>query len=115
MNTTFDIKWTQWKAMPSPENYKLIEGPTGAGVYQIRNIKTGEYIQFGESVTCQKRMKSLFPKPYGVGTRKNESKRICVLNNWKDLEHRTASTINKEEAVKIDKYLKSLNNHKFNT
>ncbi|HPE74781.1 MAG TPA: hypothetical protein PLC80_01760 [Draconibacterium sp.] len=110
-----ELKWTKWKPMPSPENCRNIEGPSGPGVYQIKNKKTNEYIQFGESVACQKRMKSFFPKPYGVGTRNNESKRIYILGNWQNLEYRTLSVDSKEEAVSIDRYLKSLNIHKFNT
>jgi len=107
--------WTPWRPMPSPDDCRKIEGPESPGVYQIRNRKTGEYIQFGESINCKKRMKSFFPKPYGVGTRNNENKRKYILNNWKDLDYRTTSTNTKEEAVKIDRQLKSLNNHLFNT
>lgn len=110
-----DLKWTEWKAMPSPENCKSIEGPISSGVYQIRSRKTKEFIQFGESKTCQKRMKSFFPKPYGTGTRNNENKRIYILNHWRDLDYRTIETKTKEEAVKIDRFLKSLNIHLFNT
>ena len=110
-----NINWSHWKTMPSPEKCKEVEGPEGSGVYQIINRKTDEFIQFGESITCQKRMKSFFPKPYGTGTRNNENKRIYVLNNWHDLDYRTVKTNTKEDAVKIDRYLKSLNIHKFNT
>ena len=60
-------------------------------------------------------MKSLFPKPYGVGTRNNESKRIYVLEIWQQLDYRTLKANSKEEAVSIDRFLKSLNIHKFNT
>lgn len=109
------INWTEWKAMPAPENCKQIEGPEGPGVYQIKNKLTSELILFGESKTCRERMKSFFPKPFGVGTRNNESKRIYVVNNWKQLEYRTIRTNSKEDAVNIDRYLKSLNTHKFNT
>lgn len=110
-----NINWSNWKAMPSPENCKQIEGPEDAGVYQIINKKTDEFILFGESINCRKRMKSFFPKPYGSGTRNNENKRIYVLNNWKDLDYRTVRTNSKKDAVIIDKHLKSLNIHKFNT
>jgi hypothetical protein len=110
-----DLYWSTWKAMPSPDNCRTIDGPSGAGVYQIRNRKTKEFIQFGESITCQKRMKSFFPKPYGTGTRNNEDKRHYVLDNWKDLKYRAIATNSKEEAVKIDRFLKTLNIHKFNT
>lgn len=110
-----NLEWTEWKIMPSPENCRSIEGPTGAGVYQIRNRKTKEFIQFGESITCQNRMKSFFPKPFGTGTRNNENKRHYILSHWKDLDYRTVKANSKEEAVKIDRFLKSLNIHKFNT
>lgn len=110
-----ELAWTAWKKIPSPENCRLIDGPKGPGVYQIRNRLTAEFIQFGESVNCQKRMKSLFPKPFGTGTRNNEQKRIYILNNWQVLEYRTVQTATKEEAFMIDRFLKSLNIHKFNT
>lgn len=109
------INWTEWKPMPAPDDCRNIEGPEDCGVYQIRNKETGQFIQFGESKTCRERMKSFFPKPYGKGTRNNEAKRIYILENWKNLEYRTCATVSKEEAVKIDRHLKSLNIHLFNT
>lgn len=109
------INWTEWKAMPPPAACRLISGPAGPGAYQIMNKLTHEFIQFGESVECQKRMKSLYPKPYGVGTRNNEDKRLYILENWKKLVYRTTSVNTKADAVTIDRYLKSFNNHKFNT
>jgi len=109
------IAWLEWLPMPSPENCRKILGPSGPGVYQIRNIKTNQFIQFGESVRCTERMNSLFPAPYGKGTRNNKEKRDYILQNWKDLEYRTCSTETKEEAFKIDRQLKALNNHLFNT
>lgn len=110
-----NIKWKNWKPMPSPQTCKEIDGPIGPGVYQLRNRKTSEFIQFGESKNCLKRMKSLFPKPFGSGTRNNENKRNYVLENWADLDYRTYEAESKQEAVNIDRYLKSLNIHKFNT
>ncbi len=110
-----DLKWSSWIPVPSPETCKEIKGPEAAGVYQIRNRKTNEFILFGESIKCRKRMKSFFPKPYGVGTRNNEDKRIYVLNNWQNLDYRTMQATSKQEAVAIDRFLKSLNIHKFNT
>jgi excinuclease UvrABC nuclease subunit len=109
------IKWCDWKPMPGPTECRNIIGPEGPGVYQIRNKKTGQYIQFGESQNCRKRMKSFFPKPYGAGTRNNEMKRNYILTNWKVLEYRTCPTNSKAEAVEIDRNLESLNNHLFNT
>jgi hypothetical protein len=54
--------WTKWKPMPSPDNCRKIEGPKGPGVYQIKNKKTNQLIQFGIGIECQKRMKSFFRK-----------------------------------------------------
>jgi len=42
-------------------------------------------------------------------------KRNYILANWTVLEYRTCSTNTKAEAVEIDRNLKSLNNHMFNT
>lgn len=109
------LNWTEWVKMPSPETCKSIKAPEKAGVYQIKNFKTKEFIQFGESKICQYRMQSLFPKPYGRGTRNNEIKRIYILDNWKDLKYRTIKAATKEEAIMIDRFLKSLCIHKFNT
>lgn len=109
------IRWSNWKKMPAPEICREIEGPEDCGVYQIRNRKTGQFIQFGESQNCRTRMKSFFPKPFGTGTRNNEAKRNYVLENWQQLEYRTCATATKQEAVAIDRKLKSLNNHLFNT
>jgi len=109
------ITWSNWKKMPAPEVCRQIEGPEGCGVYQIRNKKTNQFIQFGESKNCRERMKSLFPKPFGTGTRNNEEKRKYILETWKELEYRTYEADSKQEAVKIDRQLKAQKIHLFNT
>ena len=109
------LDWSDWRTMPSPENNRQIEGPNGPGVYQIKDFRTNEFIQFGESITCCKRMKSFFPKPFGTGNRDNENKRVYVRENWMNLKYRTIETNSKAEAVMIDRFLKSLNIHKFYT
>lgn len=107
--------WTNWKPMPSPPDCKNIEGPEGPGVYQIRNIKTDQLIQFGNGIECQKRMKSLFPPPYGSGTRNNSDKRDYILKNWMNLAYRTYPADTREEAARIEADLKAQHNHLFNT
>ena len=109
------MNWSAWKKMPSPTNCREITGPIKSGVYQLKNLKTGEYILFGISITCQKRMKSLFPKPYGTGTRNNENKRIYVFHNWQRLIYRTIATKSKDEAKQIEDILKKSKIHLFNT
>ena len=107
--------WTNWKSMPSPDQCRHIEGPKGAGVYQIRHSVTKQLIQFGIGVECQKRMKSLYPAPFGTGKRNNAAKREFILENWKRLEFRTLATDTRGQAKLIEDQLKNLNNHLFNT
>ncbi len=107
--------WSQWKPIPSPEQCRNIDAPIGCGVYQVRNKTTKQLIQFGIGVECQKRMKSLFPKPFGVGTRNNEEKRKYILAYWKMLEYRTMATLTREDAALVEANLKNQNNHLFNT
>lgn len=108
-------EWTNWRPMPPPEDCRLIAAPKGPGVYQIRNKITGQFIQFGIGVECQKRMKSLFPEPYGCGKRNNSSKRQYILANWKSLEYRTLPTTTRDEAKRVEDDIKRQNNHLFNT
>src|ERR1022692_895351 len=103
--------WSDWKPMPAPEYCRAIDGPVGPGVYQVRNKNTNQFIQFGEGGACQIRMRSLYPKPFGTGTRNNEAKRNYILQHWKSLEYRTLSTNSKAEAVIVDRKLKALKNH----
>ncbi|HVS91209.1 MAG TPA: hypothetical protein VHE59_04195 [Mucilaginibacter sp.] len=101
--------------MPAPENCRMIEGPEGPGVYQIRNSLTKQNIQFGISKTCRARMKSFFPQPHGTGTRKNKNKREYILSNWMCLEYRTMETESRHGAKTIEDNLKAQKNHLFNT
>ena len=107
--------WTEWKPMPSPENCRKIEGPKGAGVYQIRDVNTHDFIQFGIGTKCQNRMKSFFPKPFGTGNRNNMKKREFIWEHWEHLEYRTWETDSIEEARQIENTIKAENNHLFNT
>lgn len=109
------LNWSEWEPIPRPDDCRLIKGPNGPGVYQIRNAKTKQLIQFGIGKECRNRMKSIFPKPYGTGTRNNEDKRNFVLANWSGLEYRTLETETREEADRIERVIKSFTNHLFNT
>jgi len=109
------LNWSNWKKTPRPENCRQITGPEGPGVYQIRHKSTKQKVQFGIGIQCRKRMESLFPRPYGVGTRNNEGKRNYILINCKDLEYRTLATIDREGAKLIEDNIKVKNDHLFNT
>lgn len=101
--------------MPKPENCRNIVGPAESGVYQIRNKESNYLILFGIRKKCRNRMKSLYPSPFGTGTRNNECKRKYVLDNWRKLEYRTMKTESREEAKRIEDSLKADKNHVFNT
>ncbi|MEZ4722906.1 MAG: hypothetical protein R2813_13615 [Flavobacteriales bacterium] len=101
--------------MPKPEQCRSIEAPEGPGVYQVRHSDSKINVLFGIGVECQKRMKSLYPKPYGVGTRNNQDKRNHILKNWKTLEYRTMRTSTREQAKLIEDQIKAQESHLFNT
>jgi len=99
-------KWSIWKVMPSPEMCRHIEGPDGPGVYQLRNNKTKELVLFGISNKCKRRMKSLFPAPFGTGKRNNADKRKYVLKNWMNIEYRTCATLRRQNQKTLKMPLK---------
>ena len=107
--------WTSWNPFPNPQNGDYLHAPFGAGVYQLRNKVIGEYILFGEGKNLAYRMSSLLPRPLGSGRRNNSTKREYVLKNIKNIEYRTVACKNKGDAQKIQRDLKKLNIHKFNT
>ena len=109
------IGWCKWKPMPSPDECRKIEGPVGPGVYQVKNIKTNELIQFGIGVECRKRMKSFFPAPHGSGKRNNSYKREYILKHWQHQQYRTLATETRAQAKLAKDKIKAKNNHLFNT
>jgi hypothetical protein len=108
-------EWSEWRPFPHPHQQGILVSPFGFGVYQLRNINNDEFIMFGRGDHLSYRMSSILPKPYGVGTRNNESKRVYVMENINDIEYRSISCISHEECVRIEKEIKNLNIHKFNT
>jgi hypothetical protein len=110
-----DNKWTEWYRMPESEKCRKILGPKNSGIYQIRNRQTDEFILFGIGKYCQKRMKSLYPAPFGAGKRNNKQKREYVLENWKELEYRTMETGSRLGAKEVEDIIKAEKNHLFNT
>lgn len=60
-------------------------------------------------------MTSLLPNPFGAGTRNNEDKRNYVLNNLQDIEYRTISFIDNNDAKLFENYIKSVEQYLFNT
>lgn len=107
--------WTDWKAFPDPRKREYLTAPFGAGVYQLRNKQSFEYILFGKGKHLAERMTSLLPKPFGCGTRNNDFKREYVLKNLENIEYRTVSLITEEDMQICEDLLKKKKLHKFNS
>ena len=107
-------KWSDWLKFPDPDKNEYLYAPFGTGLYELRNIKTKELVLFGTGKNVAFRMTSLLPTPLGEGTRKNEEKRLYVLNHLKDIEYRTLA-IDIIKAKEIEREMKSFKNHIFNT
>ena len=113
-NKNENPKWSDWLKFPNPSKDQYLYAPFGPGLYELRNIKTHELVLFGTGKNVAFRMTSLLPPPLGEGTRKNEEKRLYVLNHLNDIEYRTLA-IDISEAKEIERRLKSLKNHIFTT
>ena len=115
MNELEKHQWSDWRRFPNPNKKEYLYAPYGFGLYQLKNTNTGELILFGIGKNCAFRMSSLLPAPLGQGRRNNESKRDYVLNNIDKMEYRTISFITDIEMKKVEKEIKDLKLHKFNT
>ena len=107
--------WTRWSKFPNPRNGEYLVAPFGFGVYQIKDIKSKNYILFGRSKNLAYRMSSLLPKPLGQGTRNKDEKREYILNNIENIEYRTVAFTSEKEMKDCERELKQLNIHIFNT
>ena len=87
----------------------------GAGIYQLKNKRTDQFVLFGRGDHLSHRMTSLLPHPYGEGTRKNKKKREYVWNNIDYIEYRTIACLTHEETVEIEREIRELKIHIFNS
>ena len=108
-------EWSIWLCFPDPRKKEYLSAPFGSGIYELRDVSTGELILFGKSVHVANRMCSLLPKPYGCGTRKNSQKQEYVMQNLHNIEYRTLACETDEEAVREERKLKSTFKYRFST
>lgn len=107
------INWSKWCRFPDPRQRELLCAPLGCGVYELRNLNSGELILFGKSKNVASRMTSLLPTPYGTGTRRNSDKRNYVWESISCIEYRTVATETEDDAVVIENKLKNENSYIF--
>lgn len=108
------FEWQDWLPFPDPNKGMYLSAPFGPGVYQLRNIASGELILFGTGKNCASRMSSLLPPPLGTGTRKNSRKREYVAKNIDVIEYRCAAFSSVSDAKEFERQLKRTT-HLFNT
>ena len=119
--------WTEWNSFPNPSDYdginlrhifrKILLKPYSTGVYQIRDNKTGEKILFGKTTkrTLELRMGSLLPlDDGGISGRNNKDKKNHISKNIENMEFRVLY-LPENDATKIEREIKLLKNHKYNT
>lgn len=107
-------EWSEWRTFPDPERGGYLLAPFGPGVYEIRHRSTGELVLFGQGSHVAYRLTSLFPQPWGRGTRNNNAKRTYMWDNRDDLEYRTLACTSKDEAKAIERTLPKTN-YRFKT
>ena len=109
-------RWSAWRAFPDPEDGGLLHAPLGAGVYQLRNRKTGEMVLFGESKNVASRMSTLLPPPLGAGggQRSNENKKQYVRRHLSNIDYRTRACADKASAKADERNLRK-SDHIFRT
>ena len=98
--------WSKWRRFPDPRKHEYIVAPFGWGIYQLRNVVTGEFVCFGKGNNVAYRMTSLLPEPYGAGKRNNKEKRNYILEHLCDVEYRTKAHSTSEEAEDEERILK---------
>lgn len=111
----YHTRWSKWRLFPNPEKGEYLYAPFGAGVYQLRNKETGQYVLFGTSVNLSFRMSSLLPKPYGVGKRNNQEKREYVWEHINEVEYRTIAFTSKKIAKSFESFVKGREDYLFKT
>lgn len=106
--------WTEFSPFPSPLQQSYLYAPFGAGVYELKNVKTKELVYVGEGGHVAYRMSSLLPEPYGEGTRNNSNLRKYIFENLHDVHYRTLSCTDKVTAKQIQDNMINHNKYIFN-
>lgn len=55
--------WTGWKRFPNAQRGELVEAPIGPGIYEVREVSSGELVAFAASANVATALSSLLRKP----------------------------------------------------
>jgi len=108
------LLWTDFTPFPDPRKGDYLSAPFGPGVYELRNMNTGELIYVGEGKNTASRMSSLLPAPFGDGTRNNAPLRVYIFTNLMAIEYRTLACSSKKIAKQIQDEMIAKNKYLFN-
>ena len=89
--------WAAWKFFPDPRSGEHLDAPIGPGVFEVRDIETGEQIAFAPSRNVARTLATMMP-PSPSGLRALFSHRTRPIH---ELEYRTrpARTIREAKAI----------------
>jgi hypothetical protein len=90
------VVWSQWRLFPDPQSGIPFDAATGPGLFEVRNIGTGEQVAFAVSADVANSLATLISPPASVlrsiFTRRRISHRSI------DLEYRTCAAASMSEA-----------------
>lgn len=87
--------WTSWKRFPDAARGEHVEAPIGPGIYEVRDVNSGDLAAFDAAANVAYALSSVRPRPYrpwkkffkATGPRKE-----------KELEYRTCAAATLGEA-----------------
>jgi hypothetical protein len=104
------LNWTAWKRFPDPQRGESIEAPIGPGVYEVRDIASGDLIAFDHTDSVARALASLRkPPPRTWLFRRRHANGI-------ELEYRTcAATSHSDAKVMVEQLRRQLQAYWRNT
>jgi hypothetical protein len=88
--------WTSWKNFPNAERGEHVEAPIGPGIYEVRNMSTGDLAAFDASANVAHALSALLRPPSRPWAKLFGGNRGAWQGN--DLEYRTCAASSVSEA-----------------
>lgn len=90
--------WTTWKLFPLAAHGEHIQAPIGPGLYEVREVGSGELIAFGHTANVAQALAGLAPLTAAAPLWKRALGLAPSRSGRRDLEYRTCATRNRSEA-----------------
>jgi hypothetical protein len=95
--------WTSWKNFPKAERGEHVEAPIGPGIYEVRNMSTGDLAAFDAAANVAHALSALLRKQPSAWAKLFGGARDTWQGN--DLEYRTCAASSVSEAKMMAKAL----------